>query len=116
MEIPTTKPFFSEEDIERISDEVCSILRSGQLILGDYTRTLEESFREYCGVRHAVAVSSCTAALEIALRYFDVRGKEVIVPTNTFITTSNAVIYSGGVPILADIKSDTLCLDPADFL
>lgn len=116
MQIPSTRPFFSKEDIELISDEVRSILRSGQLILGPYTQKLEQSFREYCGVRHAVAVSSCTAALEIALRYFDVRGKEVIVPTNTFIASSNAVIYSGGIPVLADIKSDTLCLDPTDFL
>jgi len=116
MEIPSTRPFFSEEDIEKISDEVRSILRSGQLILGKYTQTLEESFREYCGVRHAVAVSSCTAALEIVLRYFNVKGKEVIVPTNTFIASSNAVIYSGGIPILADIKADTLCLDPVNFL
>jgi perosamine synthetase len=73
-------------------------------------------FREYCGVRNAVAVSSCTAALEIALRYFDVKGKEVIVPTNTFIASSNVVSYSGGSPILADIKADTLCLDPTDLL
>lgn len=115
MEIPSTRPFFSEEDIEAILDEVRSILRSGQLILGPYTQKLEQSFREYCGVRHAVAVSSCTAALEIALRYFNVRGKEVIVPTNTFIASSNAVIFSGGIPVLADIKSDTLCLDPADL-
>jgi perosamine synthetase len=91
-------------------------LRSGRLILGPYTQELEETFRDYCGVRYAVAVSSCTAALEIALRYFDVKEKEVIVPTNTFIASSNAVIYSGGIPVLADIKADTLCLDPDDFL
>ena len=116
MQIPSTRPFFAEEDIEKISDEVRSILRSGHLILGSYTQKLEESFREYCGVRHAVAVSSCTAALEIVLRYFNVKGKEVIVPTNTFIASSNAVIYSGGIPTLADIKADTLCLDSVNFL
>jgi perosamine synthetase len=116
MQIPSTKPFFSEGDIEEILDKVRSILRSGRLILGPFTHKLEASFRDYCGVKHAVAVSSCTAALEIALRYFNVAGKEVIVPTNTFIASSNAVIYSGGTPVLADIKSDTLCLDPADLL
>jgi len=116
MQIPSTRPYFKEEDIKKISDEVRSILRSGQLILGPYTQKLEESFREYCGIRYAVAVSSGTAALEIVLRYFDVRGKDVIVPTNTFIAVSNAVIYSGGIPIFADMKSDTLCLDPADLL
>lgn len=116
MDIPSTRPFFSEEDIQAISDEVRLILRGGQLILGPYIRALEASFREYCGVKHAVGVSSCTAALEIALRYFDVKGKEVIVPTNTFIASSNAVIYSGGTPVLADIKPGTLCLDPADLV
>lgn len=54
--------------------------------------------------------------LRIALRYFGVKEKEVIVPTNTFIATSNAVIYSGGYPVLAEIQPDTLCLDPADLL
>jgi dTDP-4-amino-4,6-dideoxygalactose transaminase len=111
MNVPSTKPFFSEEDIRSISGKICSILRSGRLILGPYTQQFEEQFREYCGVKHAIAVSSCTSALEIVLRYFDVKDKEVIVPTNTFIATSNAVIYSGGIPILIDMKSDTLCLD-----
>jgi perosamine synthetase len=92
------------------------ILRSGVLILGPYTQQFEESFRDYCGVKYAVAVSTCTSALEIALRYFNVGGKEVIVPTNNFITVGNAVIFSGGVPVLADMKSDTLCIDPADIL
>jgi dTDP-4-amino-4,6-dideoxygalactose transaminase len=116
VEIPSTRPYFGEEDIQAISDEVGSILRSGQLILGPHTRKLEESFGEYCGVRHAVAVSSGTAALEIALRFFGVTGKEVIIPTNTFVAVGNAVIYGGGVPVLADIKADTLCLDSAELL
>jgi perosamine synthetase len=116
MDIPSTRPFFSEEDTEAISSEVRSILKSGRLVLGPYLQRFEESFRDYCGVKYAVGVSSCTAALEISLHYFNVTGNEVIVPTNTFIATSNAVIYSGGTPILADIKADTLCLDPADLM
>ena len=115
MNIPSTRPFFSEEDILAISSEVCSILRSGRLILGPYTQKFEELFQKYCGVKHAIAVSSCTSALEITLRYFNIKDKEVIVPTNTFIATSNAVIYSGGTPILIDIKPETLCLDPNEL-
>ena len=111
MKIPSTKPNFSQDDINDISNEIKTILSSGRLILGPYTQKFEEHFREYCGVKHAIAVSSCTAALEITLRYFNVENEEVIVPTNTFIATSNAVIYSGGTPVLVDIKSDTLCLD-----
>lgn len=116
MEIPSTKPFFKEEDIQAILDQVHTILQNGTLILGPYTQRFEEGFGEYCGVKHAIAVSSATAALEIALRYYNIRGKEVIVPTNTFIASSNAVIYSGGTPVLADIRSDSLCLDPEDVL
>ena len=112
MSIPSARPFFSEEDIASISGEISNVLRSGRLILGPYTRRFEEQFREYCGVKRAVAVSSCTAALEIALRYFDVDRKEVIVPTNTFLATSNAVLYAGGTPVLADIRPETLCIDP----
>jgi len=116
MDIPSARPFFNEEDIKAISLQISAILKSGQLVLGPNTERFEQLFKSYCGTKHAVAVSSCTAALEIVLRYFDIETKEVIVPTNTFITTGNAVIYSGGILILADIKSDTLCLDPADLL
>lgn len=116
MKIPSTMPFFRENDIQEISEEVQNILKNGRLILGPYTYEFEENFGEYCGVKHAIAVSSCTAALEIVLRYFDVGGKEVIVPTNTFIATSNAVLYSGGIPVLTDINPDTLCMDPDSLL
>jgi perosamine synthetase len=116
MEVSSTKPFFSESDIQAITAEVNMILRNGNLILGPYTRKFEDEFAAYCGVKHAVAVSTCTAALQIALRYYDIVGADVIVPTNTFIQTSNAVIYSGGNPILVDIKASTLCLDPDDLL
>ena len=78
MNIPSTRPFFSEEDILAISSEVCSILRSGRLILGPYTQKFEELFQKYCGVKHAIAVSSCTSALEITLRYFNIKDKEVM--------------------------------------
>lgn len=105
-------PYFGEEDIEGISQEVVSILRSGRLILGPYVKQFEESFAAYCGVKWAVAVSSCTAALEITLRYFGIAGGEVILPTNTFVATGNAVLFAGGTPMLADIRPDTLCLDP----
>ncbi|MDD5702412.1 MAG: DegT/DnrJ/EryC1/StrS family aminotransferase [Dehalococcoidales bacterium] len=115
MEVPSTRPYFSDADIAAISGDINSILKSGRLILGPFTEKFENAFKEYCGVKYAVAVSSCTAALDIVLRYFIVSGKEVIVPTNTFIATSNPVIYNGGLPVLADIKADNLCLDPAEI-
>jgi dTDP-4-amino-4,6-dideoxygalactose transaminase len=59
-------------------------------------------------------VNSGTSALEIALRYYKLKGREVIVPTNTFVATPNSVIFAGGKPVFADIREDTLCIDPED--
>ena len=65
-------------------------------------------------VKYAVGVNTGTAALEVALRHFGVKDREVIVPTNTFISTPNSVIFAGGKPVLADMREDTLCIDPED--
>jgi dTDP-4-amino-4,6-dideoxygalactose transaminase len=112
MNIPPAKPFFSEEDISRISGEVQKILRSGMLTLGEYTRRFEIEFAKFCGVQHAVAVSSGTCALEIALRSIGLRdGDEVLVPTNTFSATAAAVIFAGGRPVLTDVDAESLCID-----
>jgi len=116
MEVPSAKPFFKEGDIENILDEIREVLNSGRLILGPKAQKFEEMFADYIGVKHAIAVNSCTTALEIVLRYLNVKDSEVIVPTNTFIASANAVIYAGGKPILADIKRETLCIDPDDVL
>lgn len=116
MEVPSAKPFFKEGSIENILDEIREVLKSGRLILGTKAQKFEELFADYIGVKHAIAVSSCTSALEIVLRYINIRDSEVIVPTNTFIASANAVIYAGGKPILADIKRETLCIDPDDVL
>ena len=106
--IPSSKPYFSKEQVKFISDSLKSILKSGRLILGPYTKKLEDSFAKYIGVRHAVTVNSCTSALEITLRYLNVKNSEVIVPTNTFVASVNAVIFAGGKPVLADIDRESL--------
>jgi len=115
MKIPATRPCFTEKEIEDIEDKISQVLKSGRLILGPFTRQLEEEFASYCGVKYAIAVSSCTAALEIVLRYFKVSGKEVIVPCNTFVATCNAVIYAGGTPVLTEIDPENLCIDFNDL-
>jgi dTDP-4-amino-4,6-dideoxygalactose transaminase len=63
---------------------------------------------------NTVAVNSGTAALEAALRHYELKGREVIVPTNTFVATPNSVIFAGGKPVFAEIRADTLCIDPVD--
>ena len=110
-EVPPARPFFPEEDIEKIKGLVEEILRSGQLTLGKFTSQLEEAFARLCGVEHAVAVSSGTAALEIAYRCLGVEeGAEVVVPTNTFSATAATVFFAGGKPIFTDISPETLCI------
>lgn len=89
-------------------------MRSGVLTDGPNVKAFEKEFADYVGVKHAVAVNSGTSALEIALRFYKLKGREVIVPTNTFVATPNSVIFAGGKPVFADIREDTLCIDPED--
>jgi len=107
-------PFFSNESIRKVLEDIDSILRSGVLTDGPHVRDFEQRFAEYVDVKHAVAVNSGTAALESALIHWKLKGKEVIVPTNTFVATPYSVLFSGGKPVFADIREDTLCIDPND--
>jgi len=110
-QIPPVKPYFPPEDIEKVKEYVGQILSSGMLTLGEFTRRLEEEFAKLCGVKHTVAVSSGTSALEIAYRCLGLReGDEVIVPTNTFSATAATVFFAGGRPVLTDIDPETLCI------
>ena len=114
MNIPSARPFFSKEAIESILGDIKGSLEAGVLTQGPYMEKFENLFAEYVGVKNAIAVNSGTSALEIVLRYFDVKDREVIVPTNSFVASANTVIFAGGQPVLADIKPDTLCIDPDD--
>jgi len=115
MALVPNRPFFPPEDRSEIAAKVEEILESGILTQGPYTKQFEDKFAARIGVRHAVAVSSGTAALELIYRYLLIYGSnpepDLIVPTNTFIATPNAVYYAGGNPVFADISKATLCLD-----
>jgi len=115
LEIPNARPFFNDEDIDDILNDIRNSLKSGMLTMGQNIDRFENQFAKYVGVRYAIALNSGTSALEVALRYFDVKNKEVIVPTNSFVASANAVIFAGGEPILCDIKKETLCIDPDDL-
>ena len=107
-------PFFDEESIVGIVAEIKSVLKSGMLTDGLHVKSFENQFAQYIQSRYAVAVNSGTAALEIMLRFFGIEGKEVIIPTNTFVATPTSVLFCGGVPVFADINATTLCIDPED--
>jgi len=110
LRIPPARAVFSAEDRAEILALVDEALRTGSLTLGPRTLELEEAFAARHEATHAVAVSSGTAALEIALRILGVDGREVVVPANTFFATAAAVIHAGGSPRFADIAADTLAL------
>lgn len=113
MYVPSARPNF-EGNIENILKDIHEVLKSGRLILGPYTRRFEQLFSEYTGVKYAIGVSSCTSALEIVLRYLEVKEREVIIQTNAFVTCANSVIYAGGEPVFSDIKRETFNMDPED--
>jgi dTDP-4-amino-4,6-dideoxygalactose transaminase len=109
--IPFHRPPIGEEEIA----EVVETLRSGWLTMGPKTRAFEEAFAAAIGARHAVAVSSCTAALHLALDALGVGpGDEVITSTYTFTATVATIVHVGATPVLADCTSDTLNIDPDD--
>ncbi len=110
--IPSAKSFIPRQDIDKMKNYLDEILSSGRLTLGEYTKTFEKDFAKFTGVRHAIAVSSGTSALEIALRTQDLKPRdEVIVPTNTFAATAAAVVFAGGTPILTDVSPTTMTID-----
>ncbi len=102
-------PAIGEPEIE----EVVATLRSGWIGTGPRVAAFEERFASYLGASHAVAVSSCTAALHLAILVCGVRpGDEVITTPLTFAATVNAILHAGATPVLADCDPRSMNLDP----
>ena len=106
---PTLPEFREFEDLVRPSwDE-------GVVTTGRIVRAFEEEVCRQTGAREAVAMSSCTAGLMLAVRALELpEGAEVIVPSFTFAATAQALLWNGLVPVFCDCLPDTLTLDPAD--
>ena len=115
LPVPATKIDFSAEDRRWIAERIVETLETGQLTLGKYGASFEQEFARYCGARHAVAVGSGTAALEIILRSLDVAGRDVLVPANTFFATAAAVVHAGGRPVLMDTDPDSFGTSPEEL-
>ena len=111
QQVPFHRASVGEEEVRAASE----VIRSGWLTMGPKTFEFEEKFAKYVGARYAIAVSTGTAALHLALEAAGVQaGDEVILPTTTFTATAEAVIYLGAKPVLADIDPATMNLDPQD--
>lgn len=107
--IPVAKPFFGVEEEQAL----LSALRSGWVSQGPRVAEFEKRFAEYVGAEHAVALSSCTTALHLAMLAAGIKeGDEVLCPSLSFIATANCVRYVGAEPVFVDIDPLTYNLDP----
>lgn len=108
--IPIAYPLLGKEE----EAAVLRVLRSGQLAQGEHVAAFERGFAELCQVEHAIAVSSGTAALHLALLAHGIgAGDEVITTAFTFAATANVIVLVGATPVFVDIDPETYTLDPA---
>ncbi len=107
-------PFFRLKLTSREEKAVLKVLRSGWVTTGPAAGELEDKVKQISGTKYAVAVSSCTAGLHLSLEALGIgRGDEVITTPFTMAATVEAILYTGAVPIYADIDPITLNIDPA---
>ena len=109
MSIPFNKPFLSGNELTYIAEAA----RLGQLAGdGHFTQECHKLLESSLGITKALLTHSCTAALELAAILADIQpGDEVIMPSYTFVSTANAFVLRGGVPVFVDIRTDTLNID-----
>lgn len=107
--IPFNRPHMTGKEIEYIAEA-----HSGHMLAGDgpFTNRCHAWLEQYTGCSRALLTHSCTAALEMAALLLDIQpGDEVIMPSYTFVSTANAFVLRGGVPVFVDVREDTLNLD-----
>lgn len=107
--IPLSRPWIGPEE----KAAVIEVLESGMLVQGPRVRALEDAFARLIGVRHAIATSSGTTALHLAMLAHGLGpGDEVITSPFTFIASVNSILYTGATPVFADIDEATFNIDP----
>lgn len=108
--IPISKPFIGDEEKKLVME----VLESGMLAQGPKVAALEKRFADVCGVQHAIATSSGTSALHIAMLAHEIGpGDEVITTPFTFIASANSVLFTGAKPVFVDVEEDSFNIDPA---
>lgn len=107
--IPIAQPLISDQEI----DEVVKVLKSGFIAQGPKVAEFEEKFAEFVGVEHAVATSSGTTALHLAILSLGIgKDDEVITTPFSFAATANSILFTGARPVFVDIEPKTYNLDP----
>ena len=110
MKIPLSQPDIGEREIEF----VIRALRSGRLSMGPFIEEFERRFADYVGRRHAIAVSSGTAALHLCIMASNIGPKDEVLTTPfTFVASANCLLYEQAMPSFVDIDPNTLNIDPA---
>jgi dTDP-4-amino-4,6-dideoxygalactose transaminase len=108
-DIPFNKPFMTGQELRNIGRAHANGQLAGN---GPFTKDCERWLQERTGCAKALLTHSCTAALEMAALLLDIQpGDEVILPSYTFVSTANAFVLRGGVPVFVDIRRDTFNLD-----
>ena len=109
MKIPFNKPFISGKELFYIANSVMNGHISGN---GEYSKKCESFLEDLTHSQKVLMTNSCTAALEMACILIDLKpGDEVIMPSYTFVSTANAVVLRGAVPVFCDINAETFNLD-----
>lgn len=109
MNIPISKPYFGEEEKKAVIEP----LDTGWVVQGPKVAEFEKLFASFTGTPHAIAVTSCTTALQLAMVAMNVQpGDEVILPAFTWVATANVVEMQGAKPVFVDIDLETFNIDP----
>lgn len=107
--IPFNKPYMTGKELSCIKDAHANGVLAGD---GAFTKRCNQWLEDTTGAQKALLTHSCTAALEMAALLLDISpGDEIIMPSYTFVSTANAFVLRGGVPVFVDIRADTLNLD-----
>lgn len=111
--IPFGAPDFTGGEVEAVAE----VLRSGWIGMGQQVKLFEEELALYTGALHVVTVDSCTSALFLALKVSGIKkGDEVIVPSFTWCSSANAVLYCDAEPVFCDINESTFCCGADEIL
>jgi len=109
VKIPFNKPFLTEDEAHNIRKACFNNVLAGE---GYFTKKCQQWLEENLATKKAFLTHSCTAALEMAAILADIKpGDEVIMPSYTFVSTANAFVLRGGVPVFVDIRPDTMNID-----
>lgn len=108
--VPMSSPDLTDAEREAVS----AVMNTPNLSMGSQVLAFEDSFREYSGRKHAIAVNSGTAGLHLCVRASGIRRGDLVITTPfSFVATVNVLLYEGAIPVLVDVDPETGNMDPA---